>query len=210
MDIQLTEIEARILGSLIEKELTTPDYYPLSLNSLINACNQKSSRHPVMNLGEADVEGALKTLREKKLVWEVHSSGSRTVKFRHDIGEVFKLSKIEIACICLLLLRGPSTIGEIRTNSSRLHDFGDLDEVERTLNALQEKDGGPFVMKLPRRTGQKENRYAHLFCGDAVESDQNIPDEMIYPDRVENLEKRVSSLEDEIDKLKKLLETIKG
>jgi uncharacterized protein YceH (UPF0502 family) len=202
MNLLLTDIEARVLGSLIEKEITTPDYYPLTLNSTVNACNQKSSRFPVMSLDEAAVSKALVSLREKKLVWEVHGAGSRTAKFKHNITSSFSCSPQETACLCVLLLRGPRTPGEIRVNSLMLFQFNELTEVDDTLQGLMTRGDGPFVAKLPRQHGFKEQRYAHLFCGEVdasapVESDESGPD-----DAYAQLEKRVSDLENEVRELK--------
>ena len=163
MDITLNEIEVRVLGSLIEKELTTPEYYPLSLNSLTNACNQKSNREPAMALTEEDVVRALDSLRFKQLV-VLSADGGRVPKYRHLLAEKSGLMPAEQAIICELLVRGPQTVGELRTRGERMHPFGDLAAVEEVLQELMEREE-PFVTLLPRQPGRKEGRYAQLFSG---------------------------------------------
>lgn len=165
MNFTLNEIEARVLGSLIEKEITTPEYYPMTLNALTNACNQKSNRDPVMNLSEKDVLSAIDTLKDKKLSWQFSSVGGRVPKYEHNLRSLFTFSKEETAVLCILLLRGPQTIGEIRTRTDRLFSFSSLEETEKTIRALIERDGGPFIIELPRQSGHKESRFMHLFCG---------------------------------------------
>ena len=166
----LTDIEVRILGSLIEKQVTTPEYYPLTLNSLTLACNQKNNRHPVTSLAEAEVAQALETLREKNLVYVFYGSSSRVPKYKHVITEVMHLSPQELAAMCVLMLRGPQTAGEVAGRGYRLHEFSGLEEVDETLNALIAREPEPLVTRLPRQAGQKEVRYAHLLSGEpAVE-----------------------------------------
>jgi uncharacterized protein len=163
--MQLTITEARVLGSLVEKQLTTPEYYPLTLNALTAACNQKSNRDPVMSLDETSILTAVDSLRDKNLVYLFYGSSSRTVKYKHMLPNVLELEPPAVAVITLLLLRGPQTIGELRGRSDRLYEFSGLDEVQETLNDLTRRDE-PLVLKLERQAGQKEARYAHLLSGD--------------------------------------------
>ena len=165
MDLHLNPIEARVLGALIEKEVTTPEYYPMSLNALTNACNQKSNREPVMDLSDNDVVIAIDTLKDKKLSWQFSSAGGRVPKYEHNIRSLFSFSKGEIAVICILLLRGPQTVGEVRTRTDRLYSFPSLEETEKTIRGLAERPDGPFVVELPRQPGHKESRFVHLFSG---------------------------------------------
>jgi hypothetical protein len=165
VDILLNEIEVRVLGSLVEKEITTPDYYPLSLNALINACNQKSNRDPVMALDESVVTEALESLNEKGLASQVTSADSRVPKYGHRLQEVFNFDRREMAVLCVLLLRGPQTPGELRGRTERMYKFDDLEVVESALHHLMERDP-PLVKKLARLPGTKESRYAHLLAGD--------------------------------------------
>ena len=161
----LNETEIRVLGSLIEKQITTPEYYPLTLNALTAACNQKNNRNPVTSLTEADVEHALDSLREKNLAYVFHGSTSRVPKFKHVAPEILQLNRSELAAMCVLMLSGPQTLGEIRTRGSRLHQFTGLEEVEETLRGLSTRDDERLVLKLPRQPGQKDARYVHLLSG---------------------------------------------
>ena len=165
MDHMLNDTEVRVLGALIEKEITTPDYYPLSLNALMTACNQSSNRHPVVHFDEDMVARAADSLREKKLIHLVDRSESRVSKYRHVLYEAMNLSRPAIAVMCVLMLRGPQTVGEIRTRSNRLYDFSSLEEVETTLTSLMSA-APPLVVRMPRQTGLKEVRYAHLLSGE--------------------------------------------
>jgi uncharacterized protein YceH (UPF0502 family) len=165
VNILLNEIECRVLGSLIEKEITTPEYYPLSLNALVNACNQKSNRDPVMNLDEAAVRQALHSLDGQSLVRSVSASDSRVTKHEHRLQEAFNFYRHEIAILCVLLLRGPQTPGELRTRAERMHPFDDLSAVQSSLQHLMKREP-PLVKVLPRQPGTKESRYAHLLSGD--------------------------------------------
>jgi len=165
MQLALTAIEARVLGALIEKEITTPEYYPLSLNALTNACNQKSNRDPVRHLEESEIRKALNHLEYQSLVRSVSSTDSRVSKFEHRLQDAFNFYRPEIAVICELLLRGPQTPGELRTRASRMHAFEDLESVHSALNRLEKREP-PLVTVLPRQPGTKESRYAHLL-GDA-------------------------------------------
>jgi len=162
----LTDIETRVLGSLIEKDITTPDYYPLSLNALVNACNQKNNREPVMTLDEDTVSDALATLQEKRLAGSASGADSRVTKYEHRLQEVFNFDRREIAVLCVLLLRGPQTPGELRGRTERMYRFEALDDVISTLDRLSQRQP-PLVAVLPRQPGTKESRYMHLFSSDA-------------------------------------------
>ena len=168
MDLLLTDREVRVLGALIEKEITTPDYYPLSLNALVNACNQKSNRHPVMALEEGEVRDALDTLSQKWLAGPNSSAESRVTKYGHRAQEVFNFDRRQTALLCELMLRGPQTLGELRTHAERMYRFDDLETLELTLQKLIDRQP-PLVKKLPRLPGTKEPRYAHLLAGDNPE-----------------------------------------
>lgn len=157
--------EARVLGGLVEKQLTTPDYYPLTLNALTAACNQKSNREPVMSLDETAILAAIDSLRDKNLVYLFYGSSSRAVKYKHMLPGVFELEPPAVAVMALLLLRGPQTVGELRGRSDRLYEFSGLGEVQQTLDELAGRDE-PLVLKLERQPGQKEARYAHLLSGE--------------------------------------------
>ncbi len=166
MALQFSEIEVRVLGALVEKEITTPEYYPLSLNALLNACNQKSNREPVMTLDEEAVRQALRSLSDQALVRSA-SGDSRVAKFEHRLNELYNFHRHEIAVLCVLLLRGPQTPGELRTRSERLYPFEDLEAVHAALNLLMRREP-PMVKILPRQPGTKESRYMHLLSGDAA------------------------------------------
>jgi uncharacterized protein YceH (UPF0502 family) len=162
----LSDIEARVLGSLVEKQVTTPEYYPLTLNSLTLACNQKNNRTPITSYDEATVAQALETLREKNLAYVFYGSTSRVPKYKHVLPEVMHLSAPELALMCVLLLRGAQTTGELATRAFRMYEFSGLEEVESTLNSLISREPDPLVTRLPRQTGQKEARFAHLLSGE--------------------------------------------
>jgi uncharacterized protein len=166
VNIVLNGMEARVLGALLEKEITTPDYYPLSLNSLVNACNQKSNRDPVMNLDEDSVRDALRTLHDNSLVRSVSATDSRVTKYEHRLQEAFNFDRHEAALFCELLLRGPQTPGELRTRAERMHQFDDLSEAQSALQRLMNREP-PLVKVLARQPGTKESRYIHLLSGDA-------------------------------------------
>ena len=168
--IKLTAAEARVLGALIEKEITTPDYYPLSLNALINACNQRSNREPVMDLDEDDARQALHGLEDKRLAGRARAADGRVTKYEHWLGEAFNFSRAETALICVLLLRGPQTPGELRGRTERMHRFEEIGDVLAGLQKLMEREPA-LVAVLPRQPGTKESRYAHLLSG-PVESIQ--------------------------------------
>jgi uncharacterized protein YceH (UPF0502 family) len=174
MNLLLNEIETRVLGSLVEKDVTTPDYYPLSLNALVNACNQKNNRDPVMNLDDEAVRQALNTLQEKRLAGPTSSADSRVTKYEHRLQEAFNFTRGETAILCVLLLRGPQTPGELRGRTERMHRFEDLTEVQSTLQRLIQRNP-PLVRVLPRQPGTKEARYKHLLATD-VEEDVTTAD----------------------------------
>jgi len=210
MEILLNAVEARVLGALIEKAVTTPDYYPLTLNSLTAACNQKSNRDPVMALEETQVVRALDHLREKGLAVQKTLVDARVPKYGHTIEQRVDLSPGERAALCVLLLRGPQTPGEVRGRSGRLHEFGDLGSVEAILDGLANRPDGPFVIKLPRQPGRREHRYAHLLCG-AVEVDAaEVAGPAMEPatravraedERIAALEQEVAALHDAVAEL---------
>ena len=208
MTTVLTEIETRVLGSLIEKQVTTPEYYPLTLNALTLACNQKNNRHPVTAYTESQVSDALESLREKNLTYVFYGSTSRVPKYKHVMPEVMHLNSAEMALMCVLMLRGAQTLGELRGNASRLHEFSSLEEVEQTLNGLIGRDEEPLVVRLPRQPGQKEGRFAHLLSGEidvealAAAENERIP----APRRSSALEEKVDALAAEVEKLKEQFE----
>jgi uncharacterized protein len=204
----LTPIELRVLGSLIEKQITTPEYYPLTLNSLTAACNQKNNRNPVTSFAESEVEEALYTLREKNLAYVFHGSTSRVPKFKHVAPEVLHLSPPEVAAMCVLMLSGPQTVGEIRTRGSRLYPFNALEEVEETLRLLADRDGEPLVVKLPRQAGQKDARYVQLLSGmpnieEMTEAAPHAPATRrpYDSDRLSSIEQQVQSLTEQVANL---------
>ena len=198
------------MGSLVEKEATTPEYYPLSLNALVNACNQKSNREPVMNLDEAAVRGALHSLEGQLLVRSVSPVDSRVTKYEHRLQEAFNFYRHETAVLCLLLLRGPQTPGELRSRSERMHPFDDLGAVQSSLQHLMKREP-PLVKPLPRQPGTKETRYAHLLSGDVAQGEPGAtphaipasPDEHpLDGERVEKMEEEIAALKNEIADLK--------
>jgi uncharacterized protein YceH (UPF0502 family) len=242
MDIVLSPVEVRVLGSLVEKELTTPEYYPLSLNSLVAACNQKSNRDPVMTLTDDDVTMAVGSLRGKNLAWQLNTAGGRVPKFEHNLparmkilaGSVqadlpqtdadatgdrkdakaaeFNLLRREIAVLCVLMLRGPLTVGEIRGCTGRMYPFTGLPDVEESVNKLS---SAGFIAKLPREPGRKENRFCHCFSGapsqsaadtPAVAADQQVILPGTVPDRIVQLEQKVVKLTEEIVVLRQAFE----
>ncbi len=216
MDAIVNEIEARILGCLIEKELTTPEYYPLSLNALTNACNQKSNRDPVMSLEEEEVVRALDALRFKQLV-VLSADGGRVPKYRHILAEKLRLVPAELAVMCELLVRGPQTVGELRTRSERMHPLADLAAVEEVLRELMEREQ-PLVTRLVRQPGRKESRYGHLFGGEpeAIPEEASAPPEaarlrvMAENERLTQLEGEVVSLRSEVAELRRMVEEFKA
>lgn len=200
MDDLLTDVEVRVLGALIEKEMTTPDYYPLSLNALTNACNQTSNRDPVVQYDEATVAHAIETLRVRSLVRALQQSGSRVSKYRHLVSETLGLTTRYTAVLGVLMLRGPQTLAELKTRGSRLANFASLEEVESALNAMMERQPSPLVARLPRQPGQKEVRYAHLLAGEVT---FNAPEPPVARARAEPEADRISALEDAMNDLRK-------
>ena len=203
----LNEVETRVLGSLVEKELTTPDYYPLSLNALLNACNQKSNRDPVMNLNENAVSQALRSLDKEGLAGRADGMDNRVTKFEHRLQEAFNFDRREIAILCELLLRGPQTPGELRSRADRMHPFDDLGQVQSTLQRLAQREP-PLVKMLPRQPGTKESRYAHLLSGDVqIQAPEAIPEtapthRTADGERIARLENELSALQNEVANLK--------
>jgi len=207
VNITLNEVECRILGSLLEKEVTTPEYYPLSLNAVVNACNQKSNRDPVMNLDEGVVRQTLRSLEGQALVRSVSPADSRVTKYEHRLQEAFNFYRHEIAILSLLLLRGPQTPGELRSRSERMHSFDDLSAVQSSLQHLMRREP-PLVKPLPRQPGTKETRYAHLLSGDVAQAEPELKvkadtlDRSVDGDRVRQLEEEIARLKNEVADLK--------
>ena len=213
----LSDIELRVLGSLIEKQVTTPEYYPLTLNALTLACNQKNNRLPVTAFDEAAVAQALETLREKNLTYVFYGSNSRVPKYKHVMPEIFYLNQPELALMCVLMLRGAQTVGELRDRASRLYTFSGLEEVEETLNSLTVKEPEPLVIRLPRQPGQKEARLAHLLAGEVSidhpaerESSQRAPtSKQAETEALLRLEREVKTLRAEVTGLQQQFEDFK-
>jgi hypothetical protein len=206
LELNLHPAEIRVLGALIEKEITTPEYYPLSLNALVNACNQKSNRDPAVSYDEDDVEGALESLRARGLALRITGAGSRVPKHAHRLSEQLNPDRRETAILCELMLRGPQTVGELRTHTERMHRFDDTGEVETVLDRLMEREPEPLVVRLPRRPGEKEVRFAHLLSGAPSASEMNIAETQATPtpraDRVAQLEAEVARLRAGLESLK--------
>ena len=213
MNMNLSLVEARVIGCLIEKEITTPDQYPLSMNALINACNQKSNRDPVLALDESTVQQTVDELLKKRLVLDKSGFGSRVVKYQHrfcnsEFGTL-KFSAEELGIICVLLLRGPQTPGELRTRTNRLCRFADVEEVESVLKQLMERADGPFVTRLAREAGKRESRYAHLFSGEVPlqeansSQDAGAAEQLAAPrtGRLDQLEQLVGELTQQVKEL---------
>jgi uncharacterized protein YceH (UPF0502 family) len=210
MDIKLSDVEARVLGALVEKDITTPDYYPLSLNALVNACNQKNNREPVMNLDENAVRDALSGLHDDGLAGPAGGADGRVTKYEHRLQEEFNFSRGENAVLCVLLLRGPQTPGELRGRSERMHQFEDLDAVHASLQKLMQREP-PLVTVLPRQPGTKESRFAHLLSGEIdvaeVAARSAVPaGDSGDKERIGRLEAQVADLEHEVSNLKQLFE----
>lgn len=209
-EIRLTAEEVRVLGSLVEKAITTPDYYPLSLNALVNACNQSSNRDPVVAYGEPTVLRALESLRGRKLAFIFEGAASRVTKYGQKFSETLGLSPPETAALVILMVRGPQTVGEIRGRSGRLFEFGSIGEVESTLQALAVRSPRPLVVRLPRQSGFKESRYAHLLAGPpeiaspaaAAGAGTAVPALPLEGDAMARLEHEIESLRREVAELK--------
>lgn len=213
----LTEIETRVLGALIEKDITTPDYYPLSLNALVNACNQKNNREPVMTLDDSAVRDALATLQEKRLAGPASGADSRVTKFEHRLQEVFNFDRREIAVVCVLLLRGPQTPGELRSRTERMYHFEALEDVVSTLDRLAQREPS-LARVLPRQPGTKESRYTHLFSGEPPASPEDVYVARVpsaatgansTTDRLAALEEEVSRLRQELSDVQQQLATFR-
>jgi uncharacterized protein YceH (UPF0502 family) len=215
MNIEFSATEARVIGCLIEKETTTPDQYPLSLNALTNACNQKTNRDPVLELTEATVQQTVDALMKKHMVSDKSAGyGGRVTKYKHrfcntEFGSL-KFSKQELGVICVMLLRGPQTPGELRSRTNRLCEFADAAEVESTLKHLMEREDGPFIARLPRAAGARESRYAHLFSGN-IESVPETPESAeAAPGTSATLSQRLALLEDKVAEMQLELEALKA
>jgi hypothetical protein len=199
----LTDVEIRVLGSLVEKQLTTPEYYPLTLHALTVACNQKNNRNPITAYDENAVAQALESLREKNLTYVFHGSSSRVPKYKHVMPEVMRLSPPELAVMGALLLRGPQTVGELRGSASRFHEFSGLEEVETTLNALISKEPEPMAARLARQPGQKDARFVHLLAGPpSLEFLKEVETHSKTGQPRRNESDKVEKLEQEIERLK--------
>jgi uncharacterized protein YceH (UPF0502 family) len=221
VSIFLSSIEARVLGALVEKDITTPDYYPLSLNALVNACNQKNNRDPVLTLDEAAVREALDGLHDKNLAGPASGADSRVTKYEHRLQEMFNFTRGETAILCVLLLRGPETPGELRARTERMHGFEDLTEVQSSLQRLMQRDP-PLARVLPRQPGTKESRYMHLLSGDMKDPGMADAGAALAPspaylvtnaaipsadrDRITHLEDEVATLRKEVTDLRQQLE----
>lgn len=213
MNISLNPHEIRVLGSLIEKGLTTPDYYPMSLNAITAACNQKSNRDPVMNLSERTVQETVDRLIKKHLISQRSSSGSRVAKYAHRFSDTlskeFNFSKQELATICVLLLRGPQTAGEIRSRTGRMCSFDSLDQVDATIKGLMNRDDGPYVMELPRQAGRRESRFMHLLGGEESVSEFELEAKTQREEPAVGEDERITQLQEQVDALRDELEELK-
>lgn len=205
MSDNLDQTETRILGALVEKQLTTPEYYPLTLNALVNACNQKNNREPVVSFDEKTVSDALERLRDRNLVYIFFGSGARVPKFKHMLPSVYHLEPAEVAVMAVLMLRGPQTIGELRERTGRMHEFSGLDEVQTTLDALSRRDE-PLIVKLERQAGQKDARFAHLLNGEIDAESLPVAAPSIQrqsaPGRIDVLEDEIAQLKAEVAQLR--------
>jgi uncharacterized protein YceH (UPF0502 family) len=214
----LSDIETRVLGSLIEKQITTPEYYPLTLNALTLACNQKNNRNPVTAYDEQIVADAIESLRVKNLAYVFYGSNSRVPKYKHVVPEIFHLSHSELSLMCLLMLRGPQTPGELHSRSGRMFDFKGLEDVEATINSLITKDPEPLVVRLPRQPGQKETRFTHLLNGeidieamtDSVATSRDASgSRQGAGERISQLEQEVARLSGEVQSLQQQFDDFK-
>lgn len=210
MELRLNEVEVRVLGALVEKQLATPDYYPMSINALTNACNQKSSRDPVVSYDEQTVMKALDTLREKHLVWSFKGADSRVIKYGHTFEKPYDLDSRSLAVMSVLILRGPQTPGEIKARTRQLFNFEGVEEVEATLNQLIQNDTQPLVFRLPLLAGTKEHRYTHLLCGPvdvesletALRADHRESSSAALNEKIASLESEVQALRAELSQLR--------
>ena len=210
----LNDIEVRVLGSLVEKQVTTPEYYPLTINALTLACNQKNNRNPVTSYSENLVAQAVENLRELNLAYVFYGSTSRVPKYKHVMPEVLHLGPAQLALMCVLLLRGSQTVGELRERASRLYEFSSLEEVEETLNSLISREPETLVTRLPRQPGQKETRFAHLLAGEAAAeaaAEEPPPRRTISreTDRLSSIQEDVSALKTQMEELRLQFENFK-
>jgi len=212
MTQNLTEIEARVIGALVEKQLTTPEYYPLTLNALVAACNQKTNREPVVSYSEQTVQKSLDDLRERNLAYVFYGSTSRVPKYKHILDKVYELDAPEVAVLCVLMLRGAQTLGELRERTCKLYEFSGLGETSETLDGLMRKDE-PLVVKLERQPGQKEVRYAHLLSGEVVVAHQpqekSVSGSQAANERLANLEGELENLRTEFNLFRQSFEEFK-
>jgi len=203
MKIELDDAEARVIGCLIEKEATTPDYYPMTVNSLVGACNQKTNRNPVVDYSEETVINALDSLRDKNLVYVLFGGSSRVAKYKHLLPKILELEYPQVAALCVLMLRGPQTLGEIKARTARIYGFRDVGQVDETLRSLASKEDA-LVVNLGRQPGQKEVRYAHLLSGEVEFEDTGVAHVVTSTakSKVADLEDSVSELRSELEKLR--------
>ena len=208
---EMNEIETRIVGCLVEKQLTTPEYYPLTLNALVAACNQKTNREPVTNYSESEIERTLDKLRDKNLVYVFYGSSSRVPKYKHMLPNVYELDARETALVSVLMLRGAQTVGELNQRTGRLYEFSGLNEISETLDGLAKREE-PIVLKLERQPGQKEARYAHLLSG-AIDIESFARESAIAQipraDRIAELEREIESLKNEFNSFRESFEEFK-
>lgn len=209
---EMNEIEARIVGCLVEKQLTTPEYYPLTLNALVAACNQKTNRDPVTNYSQQEIERALDDLRDKNLVYVFYGSSSRVPKYKHMLPSVYELDERETALVSVLMLRGAQTVGELNQRTGRLYEFSGLQEIADTLDSLAKRDE-PVVVRLERQPGQKEARYAHLLSGEVsaelIASLHNVSASQPRADRIGELEREIENLRNEFNLFRESFEEFK-
>jgi uncharacterized protein YceH (UPF0502 family) len=206
MDFVLDPVEVRVIGALVEKDIATPEYYPMTMNALVNACNQKSNRDPVVSYDEDTVADAIDRLRDKRLVSVLTGGSNRVPKYGHRLGEALNLGRRELSLLCELMVRGPQTVGELHGRAARMHRFSDLEEVEGCLRTLSEFPSGALVVQLPRQPGRKEARFAHLFAGEP-----EVAETAEAPARTTGgLEARVAALEEETARLREQLARVLG
>jgi uncharacterized protein YceH (UPF0502 family) len=206
MDFVLDPVEVRVIGALVEKDIATPEYYPMTMNALVNACNQKSNRDPVVSYDEDSVADAIDRLRDKRLVGVLTGGSNRVPKYNHRLGEALNLGRRELSLLCELMVRGPQTVGELHGRAARMHRFSDLEEVEACLRTLSEFPSGALVVQLPRQPGRKEARFAHLFSGEP-----DVAETAEAPVRTTGgLEARVAALEEETARLREQLARVLG
>jgi hypothetical protein len=215
MNIELSPLEARVIGCLIEKQITTPDHYPLSLNALVNACNQKSNRDPLMEVDEPTIQATVDHLARKHFVVEKSGFGSRVPKYQHRFCNTeygtLKLTAQELAIVCELLVRGPQTPGELRTRASRMASFSEVGQVEAALESLRTREDGPFVVRLPREPARRDSRWAHLFSGAvAVPAIEAEPQALAVAGVAAETPARLDRLEEQVQRLREELEELKG